>query len=288
MSIVYIQRQLYIDRYITTSRFHPRCGGVVTRVLAENSKPGTVSWLPRRLRHTPGTRRAETLGVGHDRWLDSGRCRFIEGWCSEPSVRAGDSLAFFVSTNPPVSFTLDVYRMGHYAGLGARQVLSVGPLPGTTQPDPAPGRMRLVECEWTSSAEITVPPDWLSGVYVGKLTRTDDGTENYVIFIVSDDRPADIVVQCSDLTWQAYNRWPDVYSLYSDGQELSGYYGTDVAASFDRPYLSSDLTPLVPSTGKYFVFEFPFHYWVERMGYDVTYVSSPDTHRSRRVTPFPI
>jgi hypothetical protein len=265
------------QRAIAGSRDVVRGAG---RVRAENGKPGTVSWLPRRLRHTPGTKRAQTLGIGHDRWLDSGRCRLIEGWCSQASVRAGDSLAIFVSTDPPAGFTLDVYRMGYYAGLGARHMLSVGPLPGTTQPDPLPGPMRIVECEWTRSAEIAVPPGWLSGVYLGKLTRTDDGTENYVIFIVRDGRPADIIVQCSDLTWQAYNRWPDAYSLYSDGEELSGYYGTDVVASFDRPYLSSDFTPLVPSTGKYFVFEFPFHYWLEGMGYDVTYLSSLDTHRA--------
>ena len=32
--------------------------------------------------------------------------------------------------------------------------------------------------------------------------------QSYVVFIVRDDRPADILFQCSDNTWQAYNRWP--------------------------------------------------------------------------------
>ncbi|MCH8149015.1 MAG: hypothetical protein IH987_13715, partial [Planctomycetes bacterium] len=33
-----------------------------------------------------------------------------------------------------------------------------------------------------------------------------------------DDRPCDLLFQCSDLTWCAYNRWPDKWSLYDDGK----------------------------------------------------------------------
>jgi len=58
-------------------------------------------------------------------------------------------------------------------------------------------------------------PDWLSGVYPGKLStkpanEEDPYWQSYVIFLVRDKRKADILFQGSDNTWQAYNRWPEV------------------------------------------------------------------------------
>jgi hypothetical protein len=50
--------------------------------------------------------------------------------------------------------------------------------------------------------------------------------QSYVVFIVTDDRPADILFQCSDNTWQAYNRWPDNYSLYTDPKGNQGSWRT--------------------------------------------------------------
>ena len=48
----------------------------------------------------------------------------------------------------------------------------------------------------------------VSGVYVAKLVRIDTGGASHIVFIVRDDsRQADIIVQTSDTTWQAYNRY---------------------------------------------------------------------------------
>ena len=78
-----------------------------------------------------------------------------------------------------------------------------------------------------------------------KLTAKKDGLQSYVIFIVRDDRPCDLLFQCSDLTWQAYNSWPDDrWSLYHgdefvlNGAERKKWTtGTDAGwVSFDRPY----------------------------------------------------
>ena len=40
-------------------------------------------------------------------------------------------------------------------------------------------------------------------------------------------------MQCSDNTWQAYNRWPNNYSIYTHPKGTQGPWA-DV--SFDRPY----------------------------------------------------
>ena len=50
------------------------------------------------------------------------RCPWIEGYCSHTSVRAGETIRFYVSTNPAAQFTLDIYRMGYYGGNGGRLV----------------------------------------------------------------------------------------------------------------------------------------------------------------------
>ncbi len=49
--------------------------------------------------------------------------------------------------------------------------------------------------------------------------------QSYVVFIVRDDRPADILFQCSDNTWQAYNRWPNNYSVYTHPEGDAGALG---------------------------------------------------------------
>jgi len=57
---------------------------------------------------------------------------------------------------------------------------------------------------------ILVPEGWPSGVYLAKLTEEREKLQSYMIFVVRDDRKCDFLFQCSDTTWAAYNRWPDL------------------------------------------------------------------------------
>ncbi len=235
------------------------------RLVRENRRPGTRAWM------------LETTGVDTEARY---RCPRIEGYCSKTSVRAGDTIQLHVSTNPASPFTIDLYRMGYYGGDGARHVLSLGPFPGSTQGDPPVGRRRIRECGWEPCAALRIPDDWLSGVYIGKLTAERSGWQSYIIFIVRDDRPADVIFQCSDTTWQAYNRWPDQFSLYDDGK-TEWYWGPGVDVSFDRPYGKYCQildAPLSIGSGEWFLWEFPVAFWLEARGYDVTYISNLDTH----------
>jgi hypothetical protein len=89
--------------------------------------------------------------------------------------------------------------------------------------------------------------------------------------------------QCSDNTWQAYNRWPSQFALYDDGHN-QWYWGPSVDVSFDRPYGKYCQildAPLSTGSGEFFLWEFPFVYWMESQGYDVSYVSNIDTHTRR-------
>ena len=147
---------------------------------------------------------------------------------------------------------------------------TVNLVPGKIQPEPAVGEKTLHECNWSSSLRLMIPDDWLSGVYLGRLTTEPDGLEaywqSYVIFIVTDDRPADVLFQCSDNTWQAYNRWPNNFSIYTHPK---GNQGPWADVSFDRPYgreaQSTGVVndPLTVGSGEFLPFEFPLAYWLE-------------------------
>jgi len=209
------------------------------------------------------------------------RTQLIEGYCSHQSIEAGQMLQIMVSTNPPGQFEIEIFRMGYYGGRGARKVATLGPFKGKTQPDPDIQPRRLRECRWEPSTELRIPQEWLSGVYLGRLTKIPESTsshawQSYIVFIVRDRRRADILFQCSDNTWQAYNRWPDDYSMYTDPRHP---WAPDVAASFDRPYGKYAQIydhPLSIGSGEFLLWEFPLCYWLESRGYDATYCSNSD------------
>lgn len=236
-------------------------------IVQENARPGTRDWQLTRMRLD------KTGGV---------RSPFIEGYCSRQSASAGETIDFKVSTNPPVDFQIEIFRMGYYGGAGARKMTTLGPLKGTTQPVPEVGERRLRECRWSTSTSLTIPADWPSGVYLGRLsTLTEkDGSgywQSYVVFVVRDSRPCDVLFQVSDNTWQAYNKWPDEYSLYTDPR---GAHAPNVAVSFDRPYAKYPQIFEVPQSvgsGEFLLWEFPLCYWLEKHGYDVSYCSNLDT-----------
>ncbi len=232
----------------------------------ENAKPGALDWQLTRVRldKTGGFRAPD-----------------IEGYCSRQSVKAGEKLDIFVNTKAK-HFTVEIFRTGYYGGRGARLMSTLGPFDGREQPIPPPaGDKRLRECRWQPATTLTIPDDWVSGVYLGRLTTLADKPDqpywqSYVVFIVKDDRKADILVQCSDNTWQAYNRWPDNYSVYTDPRGNQGPW-SDV--SFDRPYAKYAQiyeNPQSLGSGEWLCFEFPLAYWLEQQGYDVSYCSNSD------------
>ncbi|MCB1227298.1 MAG: hypothetical protein KDK99_15880, partial [Verrucomicrobiales bacterium] len=218
---------------------------------------------------------------------DGFRSPAIEGYCSRQSVRAGQSLDVFVSTHPAATFRLEIFRTGYYGGRGSRRMAELGPFEGKPQPLPEVGPMRLRECVWEKALSLTIPDDWVSGVYLGRLSTIPPQADepywqSYIVFVVTDDRPADVLVQCSDNTWQAYNRWPDAYSLYTDPK---GNQGPWSQVSFDRPYAKYAQiyeNPQSLGSGEWLCFEFPLAYWLEQRGYDVSYCSNSDMLTAER------
>ncbi len=241
-------------------------------IINENKKPGTSDW--------------QLTFVKSEGY----RSKVIEGYCSKTSIRPGESLDIFLSAESPsnnigfkTDVVIDLYRIGYYGGKGGRFMQRLGPIQVHTQLTPPIAEHRLRSCGWKHSTSFTIPKDWISGVYLGKLSCTAHRYQSYVIFIVRDDRKADIMFQTSDTTWQAYNKWPDQYSLYDSDPPHQPHSGR-TWVSFDRPYGKCPQVvdqPLSQGSGEFLCWEYPLCFWLEQHGYDVTYCSNIDTHSDR-------
>ena len=214
-------------------------------------------------------------GVSADEWdiigADDGS---IEGFATEISVNLGETVHFKINT-AATAYRLDIYRMGYYAGKGARKVATIQPSVGLPQFQP-PGLSSptgLLDCgNWAVSASWSVPVDAVSGIYFAKLVR-EDGNPGaaHILFIVRDDEShSDLLFQTSDTTWQAYNTYGA--SLYSGGP---GPQGGAYKVSYNRPITTRKTTP----EDWMFNAEYPMVRWLEANGYDVSYCSGVDTDR---------
>lgn len=227
----------------------------------------------------------------------------LEGYASLTSVNIGGDISFYVRTKAP-TFSVEIYRMGYYNNLGGRLMKKVQGLPSVMQPMPTAQdstNYGLIECNWIESYRLTVPTDWVSGVYLAKLLANDaSGWQSYIIFVVRDDaRASDVLMQCSVNTYQAYNGWGgrSIYEANSKPEDISF-----CKVSFNRPYFAAhrghvweggQVTPYARGAGHLFA-HFPFgtyepawEYnmirWLEQKGYDVTYCTNIDTHRDPKL-----
>jgi hypothetical protein len=158
----------------------------------------------------------------------------IEGYASAVSVPPGERLSLHVSTRSR-RFDIEIYRLGWYGGAGARKLHERRAVPGSlrTRPSPRPGD-GLVACAWPASYTFRVGRRWHTGVYLARLTGSDDGRQAFVPFVVREGpgKRAPFLFPLAVATWQAYNNWGGK-SLY-DFNSVGGRRALRV--SFDRPY----------------------------------------------------
>ena len=83
----------------------------------------------------------------------------IQGFATDISVNRGTTVGFKVSTTAP-NYRLDIYRLGYYAGLGARKVATVQPSAALPQVQPAclnDATTGLIDCgNWATSASLVL------------------------------------------------------------------------------------------------------------------------------------
>jgi hypothetical protein len=225
----------------------------------ENSKQGDPSWI---------------IPAANHAWYR------IEGYASSPSVNRGGSISFFVSTDQP-DYTLKIFRLGWYDGVGARLLKTVQ-LTGVLQPKYTVQPVtNMVDCNWANPYVLNVPynpvdpTDWASGIYLAQLTQKQSGKQNYIPFVVRDDaRSAAIKFVAGFATWVAYNAFGG-YSLYvgGDPQVLATRARK---ASLNRPFYSALGAGNLLGLG----YEISALRFLEREGYDITYTDDITLHQN--------
>jgi uncharacterized repeat protein (TIGR01451 family) len=226
----------------------------------ENSNPGTTSW----------------------QITNPALNREIEGYASLTSVNAGGSISFFVSTTAP-AYNMDVFRLGWYGGAGSRQMVNTIARSGFQQITPAIDTFGRFECNWTTPYVLAIPANWVSGVYLVKLTAST-GSQSYIQFVVREDaRHSALLFQHSATTDNAYNNWPgpaakgkSLYTFNSDGGVAA------VKVSFNRPYYIDTDTHNFTQVGAGYLLRWEINMlrWLEKSGYDVTYCTNVDVHEN--------
>jgi hypothetical protein len=137
-----------------TAAAAPDCARPANRIVAENCKPGNppTEW--------------DVNGSGDLK---------IQGFATDISVNAGETMSFKIDSGRR-AYRIDIYRLGYYGGMGARQVASIPP---SDAPQSQPvcltvAAVRLYDCgNWDVSASWAVPRDAMSGIHLARLVRQD-------------------------------------------------------------------------------------------------------------------
>jgi hypothetical protein len=222
----------------------------------------------------------ENAKLGTPEWLTSNLAtqRDLAVWVAPYAVTAGDPLAVFIhAAYGPVR--VSIFRMGWYGGLGGRLVwkedsVAAGLQPPCTAPWPGP-----VECRWNETVRTNVPPGSTSGVYLVKVTDSR-GQSGLYPFVVRSRTPLEFVAVVPQTTWQAYNAFGGS-SLYTKGPD--GTLGHSV--SFERPYALRGGAGYLYGLG--YSNDASALMWLEREGYDLTYVSDQDVPALGTTLPLP-
>ncbi|MEU4731982.1 DUF4082 domain-containing protein [Streptomyces sp. NPDC023588] len=230
------------------------CGPGTNAIVCENSKPGTPM----------------------SDWFAPSAYGDIKGFPAQTSLRPGDTVQFKIQS--PTPYRVSVFRLGHYAGDGARLQSTAAQAAQTYPANVLPGghprscatkaSTGLVDCgNWPVTATWTVPSDAVSGLYVVNFDQADgNGVMPYPFVVRDDSSHSDIVVQTSDQTWQAYNDYGG-QDLYDGGGPAPD--GRAYEVSYNRPMDIGGDNGIYGS-------EFQMVSWLERNGYDVSYMSGID------------
>jgi hypothetical protein len=241
---------------------HSQCSNPANAIVAENCLTGNPSseW---------------DVGAGSTGDLT------IQGFATDISVNQGGTISFKINT-PATGYTINIYRMGYYGGMGARKVATISPSAHLPQSQPAcmtDSTTGLIDCgNWAVSASWTVPATATSGIYFAHLTRNDTGGDSHIVFIVRNDSShSAIMYQTSDETWQAYNYY-GAGSLYSQATPVFDLTDRSYKVSYNRPVLTRGFDQEWDTW--VFGAEFAMVQWLEANGYDVTYFTGIDAARS--------
>lgn len=231
-------------------------------IALENQQTGTTSWQ---------------LDIGAN-------TTFIQGYAGSVSALSGDAVPLYISSQRPISFRLDVFRIGWYGGAGGRLLQTI-----TNLRSPAQGTWnnheglvgcasctydsttRLHQTHWKAVYTLTIGADWVTGVYLLKMTAANHA-EGYILLVVRDDTtPTTALANVPVNTYQAYNLWGG-NSLYGMDDLHGDLLGDSRAraVTFLRPYDRS------AGAADFLSWDIHTVRWLERSDMDVSYTTDVD------------
>jgi hypothetical protein len=217
----------------------------------------------------------ENQNTGSTGWMITNPANIqIQAYTDKVSYNPGETVSFFVSVpTGGTTYTLNIYRLGYYKGLGGRLIANLGTFTGaaqgywdgtTLQNCPTAiidSTTHNCEAGWSVSTTWTIPNTAVTGVYVALFKENATNKQCPVGFVVKGNFGADYAVVRPTTTDQAYNSWGG-WSLYT-------VEGTGVKVSYNRPiWLTTNL----------YDYEINFIQWVEQQGYNLTYYADIDIH----------
>ncbi|WP_275462246.1 N,N-dimethylformamidase beta subunit family domain-containing protein [Streptomyces noursei] len=221
----------------------------------------------------------------------------VEGYPSDASVRAGDTLRLHVSTHAPW-FRADFYRCG-------AQIRHMGSIRGPGRHAP-PGR-HDADWDWPHH-DFPVPEDWPSGVYLAVLgpdaappapvpscAEALDARRSRLLFVVRAREPArttGILYKVPLFTYHAYNRSGGGCLYGSPPVSASGKATGEFTVSLRRPGggtggpVKGHPDAHAPQTPRqtFAHWDAPFIAWLEAAGFTAEYCTDLDLHQTPHLT----
>lgn len=209
------------------------------------------------------TENAKT-GVLASEWFQGLSPLGIQGFGRSTYYLPGQTAQFSVNHNQP--FTLQILRMGHYGGRGAREVRAAQAATPVAQPAPVviPNSNGAVTCAaWSVNASWVIPANAVPGWYMAVFRNTTAGTHGYAMFCVSDKtNKKPVVVVTGDATWHAAYSGFGGNNVYGASEAIGLAADRALCSTYDKPVLTG---AHVPQT-HFLNATYPFLKWMERMG----------------------
>ena len=237
----------------------------------------------------------QQTGTPQDDWdtkdADESSSEKTQGFASEMGVNRGSTVSFKVK-NTATSYKIDIYRIGYYGGDGARLIQgnltksAAQDQVSRTQPNcmtyPT-AKTGLYDCgNWGVSATWTVPSTAVSGVYMAPAREQRGRRDRHLVRrpqrrehlsdLLPDERPDLAGVQ------RLRRQQPLRLQRQLPADDPKHSYMAASKVSYNRPLVTSGEQR--PNTFMYD--EYPMVRFLERNGYDVSYITGVDTDNATR------